>query len=1064
MQQLESGQEAKLRSLCADLIAASAGRSRLAVYLFPVAACAMASAATYWLLGGRAGPMYTLFFAGVFASAVYGGFRSGVSATAISVFCSAFFFAEPPPSVAVENTDELIRLVTFVFVGVSTSWVVGALAGQNRALRAAASIAEQKRALQTIRESGQRFRQITESLPHLVWTCRPDGECDYLSSQWCLYTGVPEQAQLGYRWLDQVHPKDREALMAAWNDVVSEGGTFDVEFRIRRHDGMWRWFKTRATPIRDHAGKVVKWFGSNTDIHDLKEAQKALSESEERFRALADNIAQLAWMANGKGWIFWYNQRWLDYTGTTLEEMQGCGWRRVHHPDHVQRVIDKIRQCFRRGEVWEDTFPLRGKDGDYRWFLSRAIPIRDENGKVLRWFGTSTDVTEQRNSEVRLRSALAEAEDGRRILDAMMDHIPLGITIAEAPDVTIRAVSRFGRLLIEKSNDELTELPANDYSDSWQMCHADGVTPATPEKLPLTRATVDGEVITEEEWVVTRKDGTRIPILCTAAPIRDKQGRIIGGVSGWQDMTQRKRAELAREQLFRQLEAERAKLRSVFTQAPAFMCILRGPNHVHDMANARYLEIIGRNDVVGRPIRDVMPEIEEQGYLELLDEVYRTGEPFAGNELPARLDRGHEQLDEIFVNLVFQPIFGGEGKIEGVLIHGVDVTQQVRGRQELIRAKKLAETTVAQLRATIDSMSEGLFVADRTGEPLLVNQSFLRIYGLERAASVADGLRQYAPLFEAYDINGTLVPVSDLPLSAVLRGETVVRREMRVRRTDTGREMILRHNGAPVRDKSGAVVMAVITVEDVTATKRAEEALIRSEKLASAGRMAATVAHEINNPLEAVMNSLYLISLDEALSAKSRGKLAIADEELQRVAHLTKQTLGFYRDNGVPREVDVADLVNSVVSSYAPRLNKKRVDVRTSTRGELRIYAAPGELRQVVSNLIANSIDALDAEGCLHLRVSPSAVVRGGSSGVRITIADTGSGIPSTNLKKIYEPFFTTKQDIGTGLGLWVTKQLVEKHGGSIRVRSKMNKGSVFSIFLPASAGVQGSRSTCRTS
>jgi PAS domain S-box-containing protein len=133
--------------------------------------------------------------------------------------------------------------------------------------------------------------------------------------------------------------------------------------------------------------------------------ENALQESEERFRTLADNIAQLAWMADPRGWISWYNKRWFDYTGTSLEEVEGWGWQKVHHPDYVDQVVAKVSHCFKTGQVWEDTFPLRDKDGQYRWFLSRAIPIRDNQGHVTRWFGTNTDVTEQREAEQALREA-----------------------------------------------------------------------------------------------------------------------------------------------------------------------------------------------------------------------------------------------------------------------------------------------------------------------------------------------------------------------------------------------------------------------------------------------------------------------------------------------------------------------------------------------------------------------------------------------------------------------------------------------------------------------------------
>ena len=157
---------------------------------------------------------------------------------------------------------------------------------------------------------------------------------------------------------------------------------------------------------------------------------RAWRESEDRFRTLADNIAQFAWMADARGWIFWYNQRWYDYTGTTLEEMQGWGWTKVHHPDHVERVVARITRSWQTGEPWEDTFPLRGRTGQYRWFLSHALPIRDERGDIVRWFGTNTDVTEQREAEEliaertrALELALAERQAALETRDVFRQHL-----------------------------------------------------------------------------------------------------------------------------------------------------------------------------------------------------------------------------------------------------------------------------------------------------------------------------------------------------------------------------------------------------------------------------------------------------------------------------------------------------------------------------------------------------------------------------------------------------------------------------------------------------------------
>lgn len=162
-------------------------------------------------------------------------------------------------------------------------------------------ITELRKAEQSLRESEARFRILAESMPNFVWTCLPEGGCDYLSRQWVEYTGIPEAEQLGSGWLNQVHPDDRERLMAEWQKVVETGEAFDVEFRIRRHDGHWRWFKTRATPARDDNGRITKWYGSNTDIEDLKQGERALRESEARFKLLSDTASLLLKSSDPQG-------------------------------------------------------------------------------------------------------------------------------------------------------------------------------------------------------------------------------------------------------------------------------------------------------------------------------------------------------------------------------------------------------------------------------------------------------------------------------------------------------------------------------------------------------------------------------------------------------------------------------------------------------------------------------------------------------------------------------------------------------------------------------------------
>ena len=186
----------------------------------------------------------------------------------------------------------------------------------------------------------------------------------------------------------------------------------------RTRDGRLLDVELTITPIRNEHNVIIGASKIARDITERRRAEAALREEEGRFRTLADNMSQLAWMADRTGWIFWYNRRWFDYTGTTLEYMQGWGWRSVHHPDHVDRVVAHIRHSFESGEPWEDTFPLRAIDGTYRWFLSRALPIRDADGAVVRWLGTNTDITDQR----RLEAELAEANERKDAFLATLAH------------------------------------------------------------------------------------------------------------------------------------------------------------------------------------------------------------------------------------------------------------------------------------------------------------------------------------------------------------------------------------------------------------------------------------------------------------------------------------------------------------------------------------------------------------------------------------------------------------------------------------------------------------------
>lgn len=305
--------------------------------------------------------------------------------------------------------------------------------------------------------------------------------------------------------------------------------------------------------------------------------------------------------------------------------------------------------------------------------------------------------------------------------------------------------------------------------------------------------------------------------------------------------------------------------------------------------------------------------------------------------------------------------------------------------------------------------------------------------------------------------DGTILDVFASPFTDV-NGSTLIL-EMAVDITERRRAEIelidyREHLELLVAERTGQLQSAYAQLEaDVAERKLAQQALLRSEKLASAGRLAASIAHEINNPLEAVTNILYLARMTADDSESVRKYLDIADDELKAIAHITQQTLGFYRESNAPALTSITAVLNSSTDLLSGKIKAKQVVIHKQWDCEVKIRAVAGELRQVFSNLLVNGLDAVGEKGTIKVRVSFRTASRKGSRYVRITIADNGRGINPDSQQHIFEPFYTTKGTVGTGLGLWVCKQIIDNHGGEIRVRSSCRegerRGTTFSILLP---------------
>jgi PAS domain S-box-containing protein len=240
----------------------------------------------------------------------------------------------------------------------------------------------------------------------------------------------------------------------------------------------------------------------------------------------------------------------------------------------------------------------------------------------------------------------------------------------------------------------------------------------------------------------------------------------------------------------------------------------------------------------------------------------------------------------------------------------------------------------------------------------------------------------------------------------------------------------------------------ILYARNTTETRKTEQALRRSEQLAAAGRLAASIAHEINNPLEAVTNLLYLAKTDAGLSVASKGLLEVADKELQRLSHIAARSLKFYRQRTAPTQTALDEVIDSVVFFNDPSIRLRSIKVERRYRAAPAILCHPGELQQVLTNLVSNALDALSDKGRLVVAVRP-AKDRAGRQGVSVTVADSGSGMDRHMFERLFHPFVTTKGEAGTGLGLWVSKGILDNHHAGITVRSKPGSGTVFRIFFP---------------
>jgi PAS domain S-box-containing protein len=679
---------------------------------------------------------------------------------------------------------------------------------------------EERAAQRSLQESERRYRTLAESLPHLVWTCRADGPCDYLSPRWVDYTGIPEADQLGYRWLEQLHPDDRERVIAEWGEVAPRGGVFDIEFRIRRADGAYRWFRARAIPFRDADGRVVKWFGSNSDIDDYKRVHEALRESEDLLSFSLSTARTGAWELDlvdhsahrslQHDQIFGYQELLPEWTYEMF----------IEHvvPEDREAVDGKFRQAIATGGDWSFECRILRRDGVIRWIWAAGRHRTDESGRPRSMAGIVQDITERKQAEeqiARLNSELeakvvertAELEDEMELIQKVISSSPVGVFAcrADGPCVVANpAIAAISGTSVEKMLQlnfrELGSWKENGLFDKVQAALATGVDQRTEVHLTTTFG--------RDAWLnytVTTFDRAGTPHFLMMV----------------EDITDRKTKE-------EEIRLSRQRLDLHVKHTPLGVIEFTRDGHIARW-NPAAAEIFGfsEEEAVGQHWTLIVPE-EVWGQL---DGVWEGLFSQSGGGRSTNLNR-HKSGRTLHCEWFNTPLVAADGTAMGVASLVMDVTERNLAQEELARHRDHLQELVQARTAELQVSEARLIEAQRVGrlgnwewdvvsDAISASEEFYRLFEVE-----PEQIARYQHFVECLHPDDRERVGTEV--NEALRQNRVYDTDYRVRLRD-GRWRDIHARGELFTDANGKPVRLAGTCLDITERRRAEAAVRESE-------------------------------------------------------------------------------------------------------------------------------------------------------------------------------------------------------------------------------------------
>jgi PAS domain S-box-containing protein len=868
-----------------------------------------------------------------------------------------------------------------------------------------------------------RFRDIADHAPVMMWVTDPSGYCIYLNRRWYEFTGQSKAEAEGFGWLDATHPDDKARTEEAFHAANAERLLFQIEYRLRRADGSYRWVLDTASPRLSEAGEFLGYVGSVIDIHERIQAEERLRESEDHFRHTVELNPQVPWTADPDGNITSYSSRWLEMTGQTPDEPYETGWAKAVHPEDLTPTLARYSEALAAGEPIDVEYRIRiAATGEHRWMRARAYPRRGKDGGIVRWYGVVEDIHDRKVAEQALREREAQLS---LVLDSALDAFlafdaEWRLTVFNAQAERFFGMSR-GEVLGRHLWDVFPQAVSTDIERRFRRV----MEQREAETFEVRSAVHSGRIV--EMHAAPKPDG--------------------GVAASFTDITDRKQAEAALQESQAKLAEERARLTTLVDNLPVGVCFI-DPDGNPLLSNPAFRHFIPSGIIPSR-----LDDAEERWLAwdengrQLVRNDYPAPRALRGETVPSteflhRSDAGQE----IWTRFSSVPLHNSDGQIGGALLVIVDIDEQKRAQEMLRRLNETLEAQVAERTAERDRVWENsnelMAVFGFDGKRRAINPAWSRVLGYDEETLLN------APFMEIThpDDRERLKE----QVQKLARGERIAAFEDRLRCAD-GSYRTISWTGVP-----GDGVFYGIG-RDITEYRQAEEALRQAQKMEAIGQLTGGVAHDFNNLLTIIRSSTDLLRRPDLAEERRRRYVDAISDTVDRAAKLTGQLLAFARRQALKPEVfDVADRVRGITDMLRTIVGS-RIQIETEVECDRCFVEADlTQFETAMVNMAVNARDAMNGEGTLKVRVQAMAAmpaIRGHAGGpgdfVAISMTDTGSGIPADKLPYIFEPFFTTKEvGKGTGLGLSQVYGFAKQSGGDVAVESTVGRGTTFTLYL----------------